>query len=57
MKNYENFVKYLTNFLVDSNEHGVQAAARGILWKLENEAILKKELLIKNENDISDDQL
>ncbi len=56
MKKYDNFVMYLKTVLVDSNEQGVQAAAQGILWKLENEAILKKVLSIKNENDISDEK-
>jgi hypothetical protein len=43
---------YLKTFLIDSNEQSVQAAAKGILWKLENKAILNKQLSIKNENNI-----
>jgi hypothetical protein len=52
IKDYDNFVMYLKTTLINSNEQGVQAAAKGILWKLENESILKQEIIDKNENNI-----
>jgi hypothetical protein len=54
--NYANFVLYLKTTLIYSNEEGVRAAAKGILWKLENESILKQEILDKNENVSSDEK-
>ncbi len=55
IEEYDNFIIYLKTVLINSNEQGVQAAAKGILWKLENESIIKKQILDKNENKISDE--
>ncbi|CAF1565221.1 unnamed protein product, partial [Rotaria sordida] len=51
--NYENFFIYLKNILINSKEEGVQAATKGILWKLENESNLKKTIIDLHENNIS----
>ncbi|CAF0902792.1 unnamed protein product [Adineta steineri] len=52
---YDNFIRYLKTVLVHSTEQGVQAAAKGVLWKLENELIITKQLLDKNENTINNE--
>jgi len=53
---YDHFVMYLKTVLINSNEPGIQAAAKGILWKLENESIIKKQILDKSRNKISDEK-
>ncbi|CAF1402699.1 unnamed protein product [Adineta steineri] len=53
---YDNFIRYLKTVLVHSTEEGVQAAAKGVLWKLENELIITKQLLDKNENTINNEE-
>ncbi|CAF3757767.1 unnamed protein product [Adineta steineri] len=50
---YDNFIRYLKTVLVHSTEEDIQAAAKGVLWKLENELIITKQLLDKSENTIN----
>ena len=42
LDNYEDFRIYLKEILINSNEQGVQAAAKGILWQLESHANITK---------------
>ncbi|CAF1446909.1 unnamed protein product [Adineta steineri] len=53
---YDNFIRYLKTVLVHSTEQGVQAAAKGVFWKLENELIITEQLLDKNENTINNEE-
>ncbi|CAF3473062.1 unnamed protein product [Rotaria sp. Silwood1] len=56
INNYESIFIYLKNILINSKEEGVQAAAKGILWKLENESNLKKTLVDIHENNTDDNK-
>jgi hypothetical protein len=49
VNSYNNFAIYLKTSLINSDEQGVQAAAQGILWKLEDESMLKKQILDNTE--------
>ncbi|CAF3443662.1 unnamed protein product, partial [Rotaria sp. Silwood2] len=54
INNYENFFIYLKNILINSKEEGVQAATKGILWKLESESNHKKTIVDIHENNNCD---
>ena len=45
---YDSFLNYVKTVLSQWNEERVRIAAKGILWKLENESIFKTEMLTQN---------
>lgn len=45
INNYENFFIYLKTILVNSTEEGVQAASKGILWKLGDDSKMKRNIV------------
>ncbi|CAF1515353.1 unnamed protein product [Rotaria magnacalcarata] len=53
INNYEPFFVYLKEILVNSPEEGVQAAAKGILWKLANDSSARKGIGDIDENNTS----
>jgi TIR domain len=48
IKQYDSFLNYVKTVLYQWNEERVRVAAKGILWKLENESIFKTQMLNQN---------